>query len=369
MSETKTQYIPRITSREDLHMYLHAALKLEHATIPPYLTALYTIKPGTNIEAVEIIRSVMVEEMLHMVLVANVLNAVGGTPDIDRADFVPVYPTYLPDGETDFKVGLRAFSVEAIDTFLKIERPADSEETAHKIRRNSSAPFELLKGLPRSEEEKVQGMHYYSIGEFYEEIVHGLEYLANEMGEDKLFCGDPRRQVGKEFYYNGGGEIITVKDLDTARAALNEIAVQGEGYPHQVDSVGKEIAHYYRFKEIQVGRYYQPGDDPDHPTGSQFEVDWEQTYNILRNAKTADYPKGSELRKKSHEFNVTYTKLLGELQLALSGEPERLQRAVGGMFQLKYKALELMKNEIPNRPGIHAAPTFEYVNLEILDLL
>ncbi len=32
--------------------YLHAAMQLEHATIPPYLTALYSIHPGTNSDAV-----------------------------------------------------------------------------------------------------------------------------------------------------------------------------------------------------------------------------------------------------------------------------------------------------------------------------
>ena len=30
----------RITTVEDLHAYLQVALQLEHATIPPYLTAL-----------------------------------------------------------------------------------------------------------------------------------------------------------------------------------------------------------------------------------------------------------------------------------------------------------------------------------------
>ena len=64
---------------------LQHALMLEHATIPAYLCALYSIEDGTNVEAAEIIRSVVMEEMLHMVLVANVLNAVGGEPSVDHA--------------------------------------------------------------------------------------------------------------------------------------------------------------------------------------------------------------------------------------------------------------------------------------------
>ena len=115
--------LKRITTVDDLHRYLHAALQLEHATIPPYLTALYSIHPGTNSDAFHVLRVVAVEEMLHLTLAANLLNAVGGTPDLTRPGFVPKYPTYLPDGETDFEVSRQRFSPAGLETFLNIERP------------------------------------------------------------------------------------------------------------------------------------------------------------------------------------------------------------------------------------------------------
>ena len=55
-------------------------MELEHATIPPYLTALYSIHPTPTPTPPHILRVVAVEEMLHLTLVANVLNAVGGSP-------------------------------------------------------------------------------------------------------------------------------------------------------------------------------------------------------------------------------------------------------------------------------------------------
>src|SRR5687768_12916112 len=70
-----------IRTVEDLREYLQVAMQLEHATIPPYLMALYTIRPGTNPDAVRILRVVAIEEMLHLTLAANLLNAVGGIPD------------------------------------------------------------------------------------------------------------------------------------------------------------------------------------------------------------------------------------------------------------------------------------------------
>src|SRR5215831_17355327 len=112
-----------ITTVEQLHTYLYAAMQLEHATLPPYLTALYSIHPGSNPDARHVIRTVVVEEMLHLTLAANIMNAVGGTPDLTGADFVPKYPACLPDGETDFQVSRQAFSRECVKTFLDIERP------------------------------------------------------------------------------------------------------------------------------------------------------------------------------------------------------------------------------------------------------
>ena len=57
---------------------LQLAIELEHATIPVYLYTVYSLDPAKNAEIVQLIDSVVVEEMLHMVLSANVLNALGG---------------------------------------------------------------------------------------------------------------------------------------------------------------------------------------------------------------------------------------------------------------------------------------------------
>jgi hypothetical protein len=210
---------PQIRSIAKLQEYLHAAIKLEHATIPPYLTALYSIHPQTNSDAFHTIRVVAVEEMLHLTLAANILNAVGGTPDLTAPDFVGPYPGFLPDGETDFEVGLQRFCPESIETFLKIERPREAKtKEARFVRTDRAGPAALLQMTPG------EGMRYFSIGEFYSEIQRGLVYLQ-EQGED-LFVGDHRRQITPEYYYSGGGHVIVVTDMESARAAIRLIAEQ-----------------------------------------------------------------------------------------------------------------------------------------------
>src|SRR5579872_1542633 len=104
-----------ITTVEGLRRHLQWAIELEHATLPPYLCALYSIEEGANQEAAEVVHSVFMEEMLHLTLAANILNAVGGTPALDTPAILPSFPTYLPHSNNAFEVSLRKFSPEAIE--------------------------------------------------------------------------------------------------------------------------------------------------------------------------------------------------------------------------------------------------------------
>ena len=341
-----------ITTREELQSYLYAALQLEHATIPPYLVALYSMHPGKNSDAYNIIRAVLVEEMLHLTLVANIMNAVGGSPDLTTPGFVPTYPTHLPDGEDDFTVDLRPFSMAAIDTFLKIERPAKAPDEQSRLV-ESPAGVKVLGTSPTA-----PGMHFYSIGEFYAEIDRGISSLAQTYGDD-LFCGDPQRQVGPEYFYSGGGEIVPVTDLASAQAAVRQISEQGEGYSGGIYDEGDEIAHYYRFQQLKLGRYYLHGDKADAPTGPALAVDWNAVYQVKVSARLTDYPKGSELETAAEEFNRDYAGILRLITQAYNGAPQLLHEAVWAMFRLRNQAIRLIHNPIDGRHGVHASPTFE----------
>ncbi|MEU2715636.1 ferritin-like protein [Streptomyces sp. NPDC007205] len=339
-----------IEKRDDLISYLHAAMALEHATIPPYLTAYYSIHSTTNSDAAHIIRVAAVEEMLHLTLVANVLNAIGGKPDLTRPGFVPSYPAYLPDGEDDFTVDLRPFSPEAVETFCKIERPGKAPGA--RLLRTTDTGRPLLASSPT-----VEGMRFYSIGEFYAEIIEGLEKVAAD--DPGLFCGNPALQVGPEYYYSGGGVVTVVSDLDSARQALRFIAAQGEGLDSGIYDADGELAHYYRFRQLQLGRYYQVGDDPDAPSGPPLSISWDDVYKVKVSARLADFPADSELARVARDFNADYGAFLALLTRAFNGQPDLLQDAVCDMFRLRDGFNRLVRNPLPGSDGLHAAPTFE----------
>ena len=326
-----------------LHDHFQVALEIEHATIPPYLCALYSIKDGYNVEAAQIIKSVVIEEMLHMTLVSNILNAIGGHPTTSYKEFVPHYPTSLPYSDNSFIINLEKFSKPSIDTFRRIELPQRHEEIG--------VSFAISP--------------YHTIGEFYQELKVELEAVA---ALTDLFTGDYSYQITPEHYYGSGGEAIPVTDLKSAVKAMEEIVGQGEGIDDSImdgdDEFGQidELAHYFRFDEIAKERKYTATDSPKSgPTGAKLQVDWNQVYPMQLNPKMANHPDGSEVRQKMLEFNQTYMKLLRELDSAMNGQPQLLMKAVVGMYDLKYQAIELMK--VPFGDGkMTAGPSFEYIS-------
>ena len=60
----------------DVEAALQKAIQLELATLPPYLYALYTLRPGTNEPARARISAIVREEMTHMALAANILRRI-----------------------------------------------------------------------------------------------------------------------------------------------------------------------------------------------------------------------------------------------------------------------------------------------------
>jgi Ferritin-like len=344
---------PRITTREHLHDYLYAAMQLEHATIPPYLTALYSIRPGTNADAYHVLRVTAVEEMLHLTLAANLLNAVGGQPDLTKPGFVPEYPAYLPDGEADFKVSRSRFSRDALETFLSIERPRQAPDEASRLVDRGQPRRNRLGVNPHQTE-----WQFYSIGEFYHEIWRGVHRLHQELGGE-LFCGNPGKQVTKEYFYSGGGELVTVTDLASAKAAIDLIAEQGEGFGGTIYDTEHELAHYYRFEQLTLGRYYQDGDEPAKPTGPELHVDWDSAFPIKTDARLSDYPADSDVYEAAVEFNRSYADFLELLTRAYNGRPALLIDAVIEMFRVRDQMTRLMHNPIPGQTELNAAPTFE----------
>lgn len=337
-----------IKTKEDLIQALQIAIELEHSTLPPYLTAYWSIKPGHNNQVSEIIRSVIMEEMLHMSLACNLLNAIGGSPQINVPGFIPVYPTGLPGSlAPGLTVSLKKCSIEQIrDVFMAIENPDEAE-----------IPSEKDGKIPDPNE---LDHHQMTIGWFYHIIRQGFEFLNKEIGPKKLFTGDKARQlVG----WHGPGDLLAVTDLKTTQKAIDEIVEQGEGAsPFNPEDGYDELAHYYKFSEIVEGRQIVINSDKNgySYTGAPIPFDPTGVFPMIDDPGLHQYSDKSEARIKSEMFNKSYTNLLHSLHQVFNGNPGDLTKAIGVMFSLTVQARDLMNTPVEPGSDQMAGPSFRF---------
>jgi Ferritin-like len=326
-------------SAEDVYPHLQAAIELEHATIPLYLTAFFSIKKGFMLDTAAIVKSVFIEEMLHMTIACNVLNAINGAPAINKRDFVPTYPGPLPMNVVNgLQVHLAGLSLDQIRLFMHIEEP----EVPLKFPIKSS----LLEIAPS----------FATIGMFYQALIEKIQNLG-----DKIFTGDPTKQVVSEQWF-ADTELFAIRTADDAVKGLEIIVEQGEGTRANPLS-GSGLAHYYRFAEILNGKTLVK--DPTVPEGFSYSgaaipFDSAGVWNIVTNSKASQYQDGSRARLLVDEFNDTYGKMLNSLHNTFNGSPESLDGAVGLMFQLVVLGGQVVATT-DAVTGKQAAPSFEFL--------
>jgi hypothetical protein len=304
---------------------LQNAVKLEHATIPVYLYGLYSLAAGKNVEIGRILQSVVVEEMLHMTLASNVLNAIGGSPQIDLPDFIPKYPGPLPGGvQGDLTVALAPFSMAQLDTYLSIEEP---EDPLHFPAARVAADM-------------------VTIGQFYTMISKAIGALGNG-----AFVNPPRNQIGPDLL----DEAIVVTNVATAQQAIATIIEQGEGtHTSPEEVVGSDYAHYYRFMQIKNGHFLvmTPGVPPGYAyKGAPLPFDTSGVYNV---------PPSTAPSLAADNFNYTYTSLLRALHDMFNGQnnQDQFDRVLGLMLSLKGQA-KAMLSGLPD-PSVQIGPSFVY---------
>lgn len=355
MSTQKTQ-----EAIQSLHKRLHKAVELEFATIPPYLTAAFSIFPSANRDSFEIIHSVYMEEMLHLVLAANVLNAIGGTISFN-ADNVPKYPHTLEfEGQKfkgrEFDVNLEKLSKSAIDTFMKIELP---DYWPHQ-----DPTYKLQADVREGD----------TIGDFYDQISKDLTALCKEIGEKKVFVGSESDQVGQDYYWSVGGKPIKVTNLASAQEAIKVIVEQGEGTKENPLKDGdkiifqqdEQVPHFFKFREIWFEQKYKQTDNYlEPPTGEKMPVDWTSVYPIKSNCTSTDFKGNTFLTKLNQQFNRHFTIMLKSIEKAFNGHPKSLYPTImNDMHQMAKIAYQMVQVPIGAAyPKENGAPSFEWIDI------
>jgi len=345
MLKIEARYVAAIQAAkkpDDLYWLVQKAIELEHSTIPPYLAAFFSLKLGTNDLVAGIIRSVVMEEMLHMSIASNLMIAIGGSPQINRPGFVPKYPGPLPMNIGDgLIVPLEKCSVELVkNVFMVIEQPEN--------------PIDIpVRALESAES---AGPEFHTIGEFYA----ALDKKLQEMGQP-AFQGDFGREMIDNTWFPPD-QLFRITGPESASAAIALIVEQGEGTPTSPLDPEDEPAHYYRFQQIVKGRRLER--DPVTGGfvfgGAPVRIDERNVWNMQPNGDPDTLPQNSRARRASVQFAYGYTSLLNALHQTFNGQPAMIRDAMGLMYQLRLAAQDVLSTPLPDDPTMATGLCFRW---------
>lgn len=322
---------------DEVRSAIQGAINLEFSTIPIYLYAKFSILDGTNSQALGLIDSVVGEEMIHMCLACNLLNAIGGSPKI----VAPTFPGYLPgDVAKDTKFHLLPFRPDAMTQAMLIEEPVERITVKAALATDDAS---------------------LTIGEYYTRILEALKALD---GAGKIPWTDANQISDSQFF---AGQLFAVTDLATATTAIENIVSEGEGTPQSPDNPGSpldfenELAHYYRFWEISKNQVLEVADDGNgYHWGDTLGVDWQSVYPAIPDPETHDFANEPPAARAAQDAcNRAYSAMIDALASAFNGQPDYLGVAIRHMFELRMAAKVALTTPLNN--GQVAGPAFVYV--------
>ena len=322
----------RIETPDELRDFCQAAVRLELFTLPLYLAAMWSIKPGMAPKPYGEIKTVALQEMLHMALMCNLLIAIGRKPKINGAEVVPIYPDVLP-GIIDSDVySIEALSRSQLKKFLAIEQPQHDAIPPDATAGPAPAPPPVAK----------------TIGDFYDLISDALARLSPKISTNGKLITAGQRVAD----FSDGSSLFVIREIgdparpepETALYAVKLIKEQGEGTQlarGAVDFDG-QLAHYYRFQQIDLGIRF------DQQPDLKFKPVPDPSYGLP--APDAIFPmaqvppKGYPGVKVVEDFDRVYSDMLDKLQEAWETDSDAaLTDAIGLMSALRGKAQAAMR--------------------------
>jgi len=332
----KLQWTPP-TGVEDIRTHVQAAIDLEFSTLPPYLYAKLTMMPGTNAAALQRLDVVVGQEMVHMCLASNIMNAIGGTVGINP----PKYPGPLPgDVDATHTAHLYPFSLAAMEQGKWIEEPNAPIKPSLRAAAVANAPV--------------------TIGEFYALLDAALALLpasAWSVG---------RNQIDDEQFF--AGQLFAVNNYSDAHRAIQDIVSEGEGTPVAPEQTGSpldfhdELAHYYRFWEVARDQVLDKAGTPSgYAWGAKLGVDWSAVYPAIADPGLHDFSKDPPAAQAAQAAcNAAYTGLVDALRGAFAGQVGGLGVAVRAMFGLRMAAMQALQSPLADGTSV-SGPAFRYL--------
>jgi hypothetical protein len=366
-----------IQTREELVAALKQAAELETAvmlqyifagySVPNYVTGKEYVRQGLwTLEQLHLacgdgkevrdygMRGVLLEvsreEMIHFLLVNNILMAIG-------EPFYPAVPDFSQLNKRfpiDVDFALEPLNAISLQRFMRLEQPDFLEQNL-----GNETPFA---------DPRIDGLHGYgSLSELYRQIRQGLEDIPDLFmvkkgqvgGEHRLFMRDDLNKVHPDYQ-------MQVDDLNSALFAIDLIMEQGEGC--NAESPKYERSHYQQFCRLALSLSIEQ--IKDSKTGCK--IPWNPSYPALRNPslEQGDYNTNivtvPQTRAVIEIFNETYFLMMqlmvqhfGLTPTASLRRSKLMNAGIDVMTGMMRPLGELIMSMPSGKRGRTAGPSFE----------
>ncbi|MCI5146794.1 MAG: hypothetical protein D3923_15035 [Candidatus Electrothrix sp. AR3] len=198
---------PKKWTTELVQQHAQVAVAVELYTLPFYITAMTSVR-DTDSEPYKIIRSVLVEEMLHLQLTANLCLALDTVPDFRPPQYsldIPYFKSYDPEtgDQGIFNVSLGPLNSDILNTMLDIETPEDLW-----VRQNV--------------DHSMSCFPYNSIGEMYDALIIGISHVGAN-----CFSWTTKHQ---QEHWPAQDFPQIISNYSDAQQAIQALVHQGEGH-------------------------------------------------------------------------------------------------------------------------------------------
>ena len=258
------------TEKQALISTLKTAWQIEFYTIPLYISALYTAE---NKQTHDLIHGVSIDEMKHLFIVSNALNALhdesynlGKPVPFDQPSCIPTYPSPLPlvmdacdlELRMILNFDIKPCNPNQILSFCCLELPGEIgnltfDYTGEDPIRQARVAY-LRRIMGKLHTEQTSNSNFLTIGEAYAGIMDKMwelsdieNYLRDTEHRVQLFSGDSRRQ----FTYFGMDNMAEIVDLRSALNQFRLIVEEGEGSSmFTLKGDLNKRSHFIKFIEI-----------------------------------------------------------------------------------------------------------------------
>lgn len=292
---------------------LQTAAEVEHALLVQYLYAAYSLNLGlTGDHATAVtdwnrkLRGIARQEMGHLMTVQNLRLALGFAPTLERDDF-PFGNTLYP-----FTFHLEPFTQRSLAKYVAAESPADAQGIDDILALAAASAGSMVNHVGT-----IYGLlaFVFSPGAvaptgspIWDEMMERVASAATQQNPDPTawhltadaidaqsdaLQGDPGE------WELGDVTVHKISSLETAVAAIEQVAAEGEGFADSDDS------HFTRFLAMYRG---SPSTLPVPPAG-----DWVPTLAVPTDPRTADITE-PRTQRWAQLADLRYAMLLGEIE-------------------------------------------------------